>query len=105
MKVVILGIQRLSFTSKDGDEINGLKIHFSADPSDNQKDNFIGQTTDTQWVKANSDVLLFGKHASKIFENWSQASSVLPSFPVKCDLLFGLEGRKVVFEGIKEIKS
>lgn len=105
MQVTLIGIQKVSFTADDGKEINGLKIHFSADASERQAENFIGQKTDTQWIAADSQVQIFKAYANKIFENFRNAAQVLPALPVKAELLYGLDGKKVVFDGIAEVKE
>ena len=60
-KIRLISIQKLDFSAKDGDKIQGVKIYYLSDPDENFKDNYIGGVVQSSFIP--------GSDSLKIFDN------------------------------------
>lgn len=60
-KINLCSIQKLNFSTKDGEKIEGVKLYYLTSPSENQKDNYLGGILETSFIS--------GQEALKIFED------------------------------------
>lgn len=67
-KIKLISIQKLDFSTKDGDKIQGVKIYYLTSPDDNMKDNYIGGVVQNSFIS--------GLDSFKIFD--SNKNTILP---------------------------
>ena len=67
-KIKLISIQKLDFSTKDGDKIQGVKIYYLTSPDDNMKDNYIGGVVQNSFIS--------GLNSLKIFD--SNKNTILP---------------------------
>lgn len=78
-KIKLISIQKLDFSTKDGDKIQGVKLFYLTDPDENMKDNYIGGVVQNSFIAGSDSFNIFDlnkkailpKNATLILEIYS----------------------------------
>lgn len=54
--IKLVGFQKLDFTSKDGKQVRGTKIHYTYKPTGARSENAVGQLTDTHFFNSDLEI-------------------------------------------------
>ena len=65
-KIRLISIQKLDFSTKDGDKIQGVKIYYLSDPDENLKDNYIGGVVQNSFISGSDSLKIFDNNKNVI---------------------------------------
>lgn len=65
-KIKLISIQKLDFSTKDGDKIQGVKLFYLIEPDDNLKDNYIGGVVQNSFISGSDSLKIFDSNRNVI---------------------------------------
>ncbi len=65
-KIKLISMQKLDFSSKDGDKIQGLKIFYLTDPDEDLKANYIGGVVQSSFIPGSDIFKVFDSNRNII---------------------------------------
>ena len=65
-KIKLISIQKLDFSTKDGDKIQGIKVYYLITPDENLKDNYIGGLVQSSFISGTESLKIFDTYRNTI---------------------------------------
>ena len=65
-KIKLISIQKLDFSTKEGDKIQGIKIFYLTEPEENLKDSYIGGVVQNSFISGSDSLKIFDSNKNVV---------------------------------------